>query len=103
MRTMSSLPSHVRRAVQSAVGGLPVQFWFLWTGILINRLGAFVFPLLALSLTRHRGFSASRFAIALYGVGNVAGRLWRACLAVFPLVSFGHLASARAGALRLGV
>ncbi|HEV3188961.1 MAG TPA: MFS transporter [Polyangiaceae bacterium] len=55
-------------------GGLPSQFWLLWTGILINRIGGFVLPLLALYLSR-RGLSPEQvgFTVALFGVGNVAG------------------------------
>src|SRR5580704_9039105 len=75
MRAMSWVPSQLARAVRSSVGALPAQFWFLWTGILINRLGTFVFPLLALYLTQRRGFTGQQvgFTIALYGTGNVIG------------------------------
>jgi MFS family permease len=75
MRAMSWVPSQLARAVRSSVGALPAQFWFLWTGILINRLGTFVFPLLALYLTQRRGFTDQQvgFTIALYGTGNVIG------------------------------
>ena len=34
------------------VRGLPRTYWILWTGALINRLGGFVMPLLALYLWR---------------------------------------------------
>jgi predicted MFS family arabinose efflux permease len=72
---MSTKPNAARRVIQAAVGGLPAQFWFLWVGILINRVGTFVFPLLALYLTQRRGFSDPQvgFTIALYGVGNAIG------------------------------
>ncbi len=72
---MTTFASQVRRAIGVAAGGLPAQFWVLWTGILVNRLGTFVFPLLALYLTERRGFSDRQvgLTIALYGVGNTLG------------------------------
>jgi MFS family permease len=64
----------LRRKRIALLQGLPAQFWLLWTGILINRIGGFVMPLLALYLSR-RGLSAEHvgFSVGLYGVGNVAG------------------------------
>ncbi|MBU2663077.1 MFS transporter [Actinoplanes bogorensis] len=58
-----------------AVGGLPRQFWLLWTGTLINRLGSFVVIFLAIYLTADRHFSQSRagLVIGLYGVGGAIG------------------------------
>lgn len=79
MRAIGSRLGAVRdqtsKALEAAIGGLPRQFWFLWTGILVNRVGTFVFPLLALYLTQRRGFSDQEvgFTIALYGVGNALG------------------------------
>jgi MFS family permease len=72
---MSPEPNVARRVIRAAVGGLPAQFWFLWVGILVNRVGTFVFPLLALYLTQRRGFSEPQvgFTIALYGMGNAIG------------------------------
>ncbi|MBM2617407.1 MFS transporter [Actinoplanes sp. LDG1-06] len=58
-----------------AVGGLPRQFWLLWTGTLINRLGSFVVIFLAIYLTADRHFSQSQagLVIGLYGVGGALG------------------------------
>ncbi|MET0425279.1 MAG: MFS transporter [Actinoplanes sp.] len=58
-----------------AAGGLPRQFWFLWTGTLINRLGSFVVIFLAIYLTGDRHFSQSQagLVIGLYGVGGAIG------------------------------
>jgi MFS family permease len=69
--------------VRSTVGGLPATFWYLWTGTLINRLGAFVAPFLAIYLTQARGFSASYagLVIGLYGAGGAAGVLLGGILA----------------------
>lgn len=53
---------------------LPRTFWILWTGALINRLGGFVMPLLALYLTGQRGIAVEQVGvvIALYGAGTLA-------------------------------
>ncbi len=53
------------------VGGLPRTYWILWTGALINRLGGFVMPLLALYLTGERGLSVEQagLVVSLYGGG----------------------------------
>jgi MFS family permease len=65
----------VRGWFRSATGGLPRQFWFLWTGTLINRLGSFVVIFLAIYLTGARGFTQSQagLVIGLYGVGGAIG------------------------------
>jgi MFS family permease len=62
---------------------LPAAFWYLWTGTLINRLGAFVAPFLAIYLTQARGFSASYagLVVGLYGAGGAAGVLLGGVLA----------------------
>ncbi|NLU68034.1 MFS transporter [Streptomyces sp. HNM0574] len=65
----------VRGAVVRSLGGLPGQFWWLWTSTLVNRLGAFVATFLAMYLTVDRGYSASFAGLvgALYGLGGVVG------------------------------
>lgn len=67
----------VTRAWQSRVGGLPREFWFLWVGTFVNRLGSFVQPFLVLYLTSERGLSASTagLVLALYGGGGIASQL----------------------------
>jgi MFS family permease len=54
---------------------LPRQFWFLWTGTLINRLGSFVVIFMAIYLTGARHFSQTQagLVIGLYGVGGAIG------------------------------
>jgi len=49
------------------VGGLPRSFWALWAGALVNRVGTFVVPFLALYLTqrRHLAVSAAGFVVSL--------------------------------------
>ncbi len=51
--------------------GLPRLYWLLWTGSLVNKLGAFVVPFLTIYLTQDRGFSVERATLvaALYGAG----------------------------------
>ncbi|SET72357.1 MDR family MFS transporter [Stigmatella erecta] len=70
---LTSLPARVTAQVRAAAGGLPATFWFLWTGTLVNRLGSFVTPLLAIYLTRERGFSAEQAGLvaSLQGAGAV--------------------------------
>jgi MFS family permease len=90
---------------------LPRTFWLLWVGALINRLGGFVMPLLALYLTSERGISVEEagFVIALYGAGTLAAgtaggwladRIGRRSTLILALVlgaaAMLHLAFARA-------
>src|SRR3954451_21126241 len=53
--------------------GLPRTYWILWTGALINRLGGFVMPLLALYLTGQRGLSVEQagLTVSLLGAGSL--------------------------------
>jgi MFS family permease len=53
----------------SRVGGLPGPFWALWSGSLVNRLGQFVLPFLALFLTHERGYSVARTGAVLTAMG----------------------------------
>jgi MFS family permease len=65
----------VRGWLRQAAGGLPRQFWFLWAGTLINRVGAFAVLFLSIYLTAERGFSQSQAGLILgiYGVGGAIG------------------------------
>ncbi|AGL21176.1 MFS transporter [Actinoplanes sp. N902-109] len=67
----------MRGWLREAAGGLPRQFWFLWTGTLINRLGAFVVIYLAIYLTQDLHFTPSSAGLVLggYGVGGAIGTL----------------------------
>ena len=93
------------------VRGLPRTYWILWTGALINRLGGFVMPLLALYLTGERGLSVEQagLVVSLYGAGALlsgpvggllADRWGRRSTLVLALVlgafAMLHLAFARA-------
>jgi MFS family permease len=54
--------------------GLPRAYWYVWSGMLVNKLGTFVVPFLALYLTQERGFSVERagWVVSLYGLGSIA-------------------------------
>lgn len=62
---------------KSGAGRLPRPFWVLWVGTLMNRLGQFVVPFLALYLTSVRGLSVSQAAlvVSLYGMGAFGSSL----------------------------
>jgi MFS family permease len=68
------IPDERRKAgrLRAMVGALPRPFWFLWVGTLVNRLGSFVMPFMAIYLTEARGLSAAQagLVIALYGGGG---------------------------------
>jgi predicted MFS family arabinose efflux permease len=55
-----------------AVGGLPPDFWILWSGILVNRIGAMAFPFLSFFLAS-KGFSGNVAALAVscWGIGGL--------------------------------
>jgi MFS family permease len=71
--SLTALRRTLAEQVRQSAGGLPSTYWLLWTGTLLNRLGTFVVPFLALYLTRERGFSAAQtgFVVSLYGAGSV--------------------------------
>ncbi|MFE9676985.1 MDR family MFS transporter [Streptomyces sp. NPDC006259] len=57
------------------VRGLPSAFWWIWLSILVNWIGGFAGPMLALSLTAGRGYSASSAGLVLssIGLGGIIG------------------------------
>ncbi len=69
--------SRAARTAQQAAGGLPRPFWVLWAGTLVNRLGFFVEPFLALYLTsaRHLSLAEVGGVLASYGAGSVCSQL----------------------------
>lgn len=88
--------------------GLPREFWALWTGALVNRLGTFLFSFLGLYLTSARDLSVGRAGtiVALVGAGSIASQPIGGQLADRigrrPTLVGGMLASAAAiGALAL--
>jgi MFS family permease len=69
--------ARLQRALRDTVGGLPPVYWWLWTGTLVNRIGAFVVPFLAIYLTGglHRSVSYAGLVLALLGLGGTAASL----------------------------
>ena len=55
---------------------MPRSFWFLWSGTLLNRIGSFVSPFLALYLTSDRGISIAQAGVvlSLFGLGSAVGQ-----------------------------
>jgi MFS family permease len=64
-------PAPVRPARWAAAAGLPRPFWVLFAGTIVNRLGQFVEPFLALYLVRGRDLSLTTAGavITCFGVG----------------------------------
>jgi MFS family permease len=60
--------SLLRRELHAIGGGFPATFWWLWAGTLVNALGQFVFPFLALYLVG-RGFSVAEAGGIVAGMG----------------------------------
>lgn len=75
--TGSGSGRRARAVIAETVGGLPRQFWWLWTSTLVNRLGGFVVTFLALYLTADRGYSASYAGLvaSLFGLGSAIAAL----------------------------
>lgn len=61
----------LRSAASSTFGGLPGAFWWIWLGILVNRMGGFVLPFFAFYITGplHRSAALAGAVTALFGVG----------------------------------
>ncbi|RZU71868.1 putative MFS family arabinose efflux permease [Micromonospora kangleipakensis] len=73
----------LRRWWDGTAGGLPATFWYLWSGLLINRAGAFAVLFLSLYLTAARGASESLAGavVGAYGAGGAVGVLLGGVLA----------------------
>jgi len=73
----------LRAWYRSTIGGLPRMYWYLWTGMLINRVGGFVALLLSLYLTADRGLQPAIAGLVVggYGIGGIAGVLLGGVLA----------------------
>ena len=67
----------VRRWLRDTAGGLPATYWYLWTGLLINRVGGFAILFLSLYLTSQRGAGTAQagLIVGTYGIGGVLGTL----------------------------
>ncbi|WP_433298438.1 MFS transporter [Actinoplanes sp. CA-030573] len=67
----------MRGWLRDTAGGLPATYWYLWAGLLINRVGGFAVLFLSLYLTAQRGASAALagLVVGTYGIGGVIGTL----------------------------
>ncbi|MEV0454298.1 MDR family MFS transporter [Catellatospora methionotrophica] len=67
----------MRGWLTQTAGGLPKIFWYLWTGTLINRTGAFVMLYLEIHMVVEYGFSATfaGLVLGLFGGGMALGSL----------------------------
>lgn len=65
------------RWVERLPGDLPITYWWLWLGTLVNRMGGFVIPMLALYLRRDLGLPGPRVGeiLSAYGIGGVCAGL----------------------------
>ena len=65
------------KGIASLFEGLPPTYWLIWAGTLVNRLGGFVIPFLALYLTAQRSIPVSRAAliVSLFGAGSFLAQL----------------------------
>ncbi|MEU8708318.1 MFS transporter [Streptomyces sp. NPDC048565] len=76
-------PAGARLRAPAAVRGLPSAFWWIWLSVLVNWIGGFAGPMLALSLTAGRGYSAAYagLVMSLVGLGGIAGTFLGGALA----------------------
>ncbi len=62
---------------QGLMSGLPRTYWLLWAGLLVNRVGTMVVPMLTAYLTKVRGLSLAQAGttVAAFGGGALFGNL----------------------------
>lgn len=67
----------MRSWLSDTAGGLPKTFWYLWSGTLVNRSGAFVMLYLEIHMVAEYGFSATfaGLVLGLFGGGMALGSL----------------------------
>lgn len=58
---------------QRTVGGFPADYWILWSGILVNRLGGLAFPFLSFFLiSRGVPQNVAAAAVSCWGIGGLS-------------------------------
>lgn len=79
----SAAVSLATKRLAALTEGLGSTFWFLWAGMLVNRAGSFVVPLLTVYLTTVRGLSLVEAGsiVAVFGAGSMGGTLLGGALA----------------------
>ncbi|WP_250028018.1 MFS transporter [Paractinoplanes maris] len=67
----------MRAWLRDTAGGLSATYWYLWTGLLINKVGGFAVLFLSLYLTsqRHAGTALAGLIVGTYGIGGLLGTL----------------------------
>ena len=67
----------LRERFRDVARTVPRSYWYVWWGTLVNRLGGFVVPLLAIYLTKVRGLSVATAGaiVSVFGAGNVIASL----------------------------
>ena len=67
--------SPVNRRFAQLTEGLSSTYWFLWAGMLLNRAGSFVVPMMTVYLTtqRHLSLVEAGTIVALFGLGSMVG------------------------------
>ncbi len=94
---MTTAAVFFRTRFSSLTEGLPRAYWYLWAGMLVNRLGTFVVPLMMvyLTTTRHLSLVEAGTVVSLYGLGQLVGttsggvladRLGRRATLLFSLI-----------------
>jgi predicted MFS family arabinose efflux permease len=64
---------NLHRLWQRTVGGFPAGFWVLWSGILVNRIGALAFPFLSFFLiSRGVPQNVAAAAVSCWGIGGLS-------------------------------
>jgi MFS family permease len=65
----------LNRRFEQLVEGLSPTYWFLWSGMLLNRAGSFVVPMMTVYLTtqRHLSLVEAGSVVALFGLGSMVG------------------------------
>jgi MFS family permease len=64
---------NLHRFWQRAVGGFPPGFWTLWSGMLVNRIGAMAFPFLSFFLiSRGVPQNVAAAAVSCWGIGGLS-------------------------------
>ncbi|MCY1144811.1 MFS transporter [Actinoplanes sp. Pm04-4] len=67
----------MRAWLRDTAGGLSATYWYLWTGLLINKVGGFAVLFLSLYLTSQRGAGTAQagLIVGTYGIGGLLGTL----------------------------
>lgn len=84
-KVLGTVVSRGQKSFGKIFGGLPGQFFIIWSGTFINRAGTFVAPFLTLYLTREENIRETVAAVILmsYSVGVVISGLVGGFLADF--------------------